>query len=52
MKVPPCVRRMAGVGCKRLSGKVAIVTAATAGIGLGIARRLGQEGRQRGHQLP
>lgn len=30
--------------CKRLKGKVALVTAATAGIGLGIARRLGQEG--------
>ncbi|KAI8475439.1 MAG: hypothetical protein J3K34DRAFT_404955 [Monoraphidium minutum] len=30
--------------CKRLVGKVALVTAATAGIGLGIARRLGQEG--------
>lgn len=29
---------------RRLDGKVAIVTAATAGIGLGIAQRLGQEG--------
>lgn len=35
---------MAAVNCKRLKGKVAIVTAATAGIGLGIAQRLGQEG--------
>jgi len=32
------------VKCKRLEGKVAIVTASTAGIGLGIARRLAQEG--------
>jgi dehydrogenase/reductase SDR family protein 4 len=32
------------VNCKRFEGKVAIVTAATAGIGLGIATRLGQEG--------
>ena len=31
-------------GPSRLVGKVAIVTAATAGIGLGIALRLGQEG--------
>lgn len=30
--------------CKRFEGKVALVTAATAGIGLGIAQRLGQEG--------
>ena len=32
------------VNCKRFEGKVAVVTAATAGIGLGIATRLGQEG--------
>lgn len=30
--------------CKRYAGKVVLVTAATAGIGLGIAQRLGQEG--------
>lgn len=30
--------------CKRLQGKVAVVTAATAGIGLGIAERLATEG--------
>jgi NAD(P)-dependent dehydrogenase (short-subunit alcohol dehydrogenase family) len=29
---------------KRLTGKVAVVTAATAGIGLAIAERLAQEG--------
>ncbi|EFJ41756.1 hypothetical protein VOLCADRAFT_107595 [Volvox carteri f. nagariensis] len=32
------------VKCKRLEGKVALVTAATAGIGLAIAERLAQEG--------
>ncbi|GBG63639.1 hypothetical protein CBR_g38950 [Chara braunii] len=30
--------------CRRLEGRVAVVTASTAGIGLGIARRLGHEG--------
>lgn len=35
---------MGGVKCKRYEGKVALVTAATAGIGFGIAKRLGQEG--------
>ena len=30
--------------CKRFDGKVALITAATAGIGLGIAHRLGEEG--------
>lgn len=30
--------------CRRLEGKVALVTAATAGIGLAIAERLGKEG--------
>eukprot|EP00891_Asterochloris_glomerata_P000549 jgi/Astpho2/549/Aster-08209 len=30
--------------CARYTGKVAVVTASTAGIGLGIAKRLGQEG--------
>lgn len=33
-----------GVQCRRLEGKVAIVTASTPGIGLGIVRRLGAEG--------
>ena len=32
------------VSCKRFEGKVALVTAATAGIGFGIAQRLGEEG--------
>lgn len=32
--------------CQRLEGRVAIVTASTAGIGLGIVRRLAQEGAQ------
>ena len=32
------------VNCKRFEGKVALVTAATAGIGFGIAQRLGEEG--------
>jgi len=31
-------------GCHRLEGKVAIVTASTAGIGLGIVQRLASEG--------
>lgn len=35
---------MGDAQCQRLRDKVALVTAATAGIGLGIARRLGQEG--------
>jgi len=35
---------MASVQCRRLQGKVAIVTASTAGIGLAIAERLGLEG--------
>jgi len=30
--------------CRRFEGKVALITAATAGIGLGIAHRLGEEG--------
>ena len=33
-----------GMSCRRLEGKVAVVTAATAGIGQAIAERLGQEG--------
>ena len=32
------------VQCRRFEGKVALVTAATAGIGFGIAQRLGEEG--------
>jgi len=32
--------------CRRLEGKVAVVTASTAGIGLAIAERLGHEGAQ------
>lgn len=32
------------VSCRRFEGKVALVTAATAGIGFGIAQRLGEEG--------
>lgn len=32
------------VRCRRLEGKLVVVTAATAGIGLGIAQRLAQEG--------
>lgn len=31
-------------GCRRFEGKIALVTAATAGIGFGIAQRLGKEG--------
>ncbi|ETN65951.1 short-chain dehydrogenase [Anopheles darlingi] len=34
----------AGVAAKRLTGKVAVVTASTEGIGFAIAERLGQEG--------
>ncbi len=30
--------------CRRFEGKSAVITAATAGIGLGIAQRLGEEG--------
>jgi len=30
--------------CKRFEGKSVVITAATAGIGLGIAQRLGEEG--------
>ena len=33
-----------GATPRRLTGKVALVTASTAGIGLGISRRLGREG--------
>ncbi|KAL4458338.1 hypothetical protein ABPG75_013203 [Micractinium tetrahymenae] len=33
-----------GPACRRLEGKVAVVTASTAGIGLGIVRRLASEG--------
>ena len=32
------------VKCRRLEGKVAVVTASTQGIGLAIAERLGREG--------
>jgi len=35
---------MAVSRCKRFDGKVVLITAATAGIGLGIAQRLGDEG--------
>ncbi|PSC69687.1 tropinone reductase-like 3 [Micractinium conductrix] len=35
---------MSAPRCRRLEGKVAVVTASTAGIGLGIVRRLAQEG--------
>ena len=31
-------------GCKRFEGRSVVITAATAGIGLGIAQRLGEEG--------
>ena len=30
--------------CRRFEGKSVLITAATAGIGLGIAQRLGEEG--------
>lgn len=32
------------MACRRLEGKIALITASTAGIGLGIAIRLGEEG--------
>ena len=35
---------MAASAGARLAGKVCLVTASTAGIGLGIAKRLGREG--------
>jgi NAD(P)-dependent dehydrogenase (short-subunit alcohol dehydrogenase family) len=31
-------------GCHRFSGKVAVITGCTSGIGFGIAKRLGEEG--------
>eukprot|EP00937_MAST-01D_sp_MAST-1D-sp2_P001864 g1864.t1 len=34
----------AGRGCKRLEGKIAVVTASSLGIGFAIAQRLGEEG--------
>ncbi|KAF3429060.1 hypothetical protein E2986_01645 [Frieseomelitta varia] len=37
-------RSLSTIKCKRLEGKVAIVTASTEGIGFGIAKRLGEEG--------
>uniref|UniRef100_A0A182XYV9 Uncharacterized protein n=1 Tax=Anopheles stephensi TaxID=30069 RepID=A0A182XYV9_ANOST len=39
-----CSSSSAGVAAKRLTGKVAVVTASTEGIGYAIAERLGQEG--------
>lgn len=39
-----CSTKHGMANCKRYEGKVVLVTAATAGIGLGIAERLGQEG--------
>lgn len=37
-------RQVVMPSCRRFEGKVALVTAATAGIGFGIAQRLGEEG--------